>query len=69
MLFPSKHKTRNLTQLYDKNPYTNKKPYKANSPQNRNHIVRLRTDFELGRLVGVAADTQIEWIIGLRVPS
>ena len=62
-------KGRDLTQSYDKSPYTNRnvkrgKVTTQTTPQKSSIKQRLRTD--LGRSVGVTTATQLVWLTGLR---
>ena len=65
-----REKGRDLTQSYDKSPYTNRNVKRAKWHTNTNNATkssikqRLRTD--LGRLVGVTKATQLVWLTGLR---
>ena len=65
---PSGEKGRDLTQSYDKSPYTNRNVKRAvttqTTPQKSSIKQRLRTD--LGRSVGVTTATQLVWLTGLR---
>ena len=67
---PLREKGRDLTQSYDKSPYTNRNVKKGKvttqqSTQQKSSIKqRLRTD--LGRSVGVTTATQLVWLTGLR---
>ena len=64
----SREKGRDLTQSYDKSPYTNRNVKRAvttqTTPQKSSITQRLRTD--LGRSVGVTTATQLVWLTGLR---
>ena len=64
-----REKGRDLTQSYDKSPYTNRNVQRGKvttqtTPQKSSIKQRLRTD--LGRSVGVTKATQLVWLIGLR---
>ena len=64
-----REKGRDLTQSYDKSPYTNRNVKRAKWQHKQRHKKssikqRLRTD--LGRSVGVTTATQLVWLTGLR---
>ena len=64
-----KEKGRDLTQSYDKSPYTNRNVKRAKWQHKQRHKKssikqRLRTD--LGRSVGVTKANQLVWLTGLR---
>ena len=64
-----REKGRDLTQSYDKSPYTNRNVKRAKWQHKQRHKKvrlnsRLRTD--LGRSVGVTKATQLVWLTGLR---
>ena len=68
-LLLSREKGRDLTQSYDKSPYTNRNVKRAKwqhkpTPQKSSIKQRLRTD--LGRSVGVTTATKLVWLTGLR---
>ena len=68
VLFVGRQKGGDLTQAYDKSPYTHGNVKRAvttqTTPQKSSIKQRLRTD--LGRSVGVTTATQLVWLTGLR---
>ena len=68
-IFLYRQKGGDLTQSYDKSPYTNRNVKRAKwqhktTPQKSSIKQQLRTD--LGRSVGVTTATQLVWLTGLR---
>ena len=67
-----REKGRDLTQSYDKSPYTSRNVKRGKvtahtMPQICSITQRLRAD--LGRSVGVTTATQLVWLTGLRAPT